>query len=136
MAVHVTPLPPAQVGEGTAGTYRDITTANHRAYARAWGYHYEVLTKPLAELDGTRWTDVRWHKSFLVARLLAGPGRAGQGDQGDQGFSHVFWTDCDALFMNRSVCGGLCGGCAVGCAVAVRWAVRWAVRRLRHALHG
>lgn len=63
---------------------------NHGDYAKYNGYDYRVLTAPVEGLANTTHADVRWHKSFLVKSLLAT-------------YEWVFWTDCDALFMNFSM---------------------------------
>lgn len=76
-----------EVGEGTANLYRDITMDNHKQYAAMHGYDYFPVTKPLAQFKGTNISDVRWHKSFVVQDLLLR-------------YDWVFWSDCDAMFMN------------------------------------
>lgn len=76
-------------GLGSTGTYRNITMHNHKEYARVHGYKYRVLTVPIVT-QHSNVSMVYWHKSFLVLQLLVN-------------FKWVFWTDCDALFMNFSI---------------------------------
>eukprot|EP00040_Diaphanoeca_grandis_P008288 m.44739 g.44739 ORF g.44739 m.44739 type:complete len:308 (-) comp19764_c0_seq2:217-1140(-) len=75
---------------GSANLYRDITMANHKAFSATHGYDYFPVTEPLEHLKGTNLSDVRWHKSFVVQDLLLR-------------YDWVFWSDCDAMFMNFSL---------------------------------
>lgn len=66
----------------TANQYMNLTMANHAAYAQAHGYAYLPLAHRLASQR-----DVRYHKLMWVESLL-------------RTYRWVFFTDCDALFVD------------------------------------
>jgi hypothetical protein len=69
--------------------FANTTMANHQAYADHHGYEYLVRTEPVSGVPESQ-NDVRWHKTFLVREAL-------------RKHAWVFWTDCDALFLNFSI---------------------------------
>ena len=71
----------------TARDYMNLTMENHKAYADAHGYPYHPLTSRSAKLSNR---NVRYHKLIWVKQLL-------------QNYSWVFFTDCDALFLDFSI---------------------------------
>ena len=64
-----------------------LSPANHKAYANAHGYNYHPLTERSSDLPAK---DVRYHKLIWVKQLL-------------QNYTWVFFTDCDALFLDYSI---------------------------------
>ena len=72
----------------TAKHYMNLTMANHAAYAEAHGYAYMPLTHRLRSQK-----DVRYHKLMWVSELL-------------HTYRWVFFTDCDALFVDCSIDAG------------------------------
>ena len=65
----------------------NLTMENHKAYADAHGYPYHPLTNRSLALPDK---DVRYHKLIWVKQLL-------------QRYTWVFFTDCDALFLDFSI---------------------------------
>ena len=80
-------LAPEMKQVNTARDYMNLTMENHKAYADAHGYPYFPLTRRSDELAHK---NVRYHKLIWVKQLL-------------QKYSWVFFTDCDAIFLDFSI---------------------------------
>ena len=74
-------------GAGMADSYMHLTMQNHAKYAARHGYTYSITTEPSKHIKRHEHRDVRWDKVYRVQELL-------------DHYDWVFWTDCDALFMN------------------------------------
>eukprot|EP00579_Thalassiosira_antarctica_P029361 CAMPEP_0202029826 /NCGR_PEP_ID=MMETSP0905-20130828/64180_1 /ASSEMBLY_ACC=CAM_ASM_000554 /TAXON_ID=420261 /ORGANISM="Thalassiosira antarctica, Strain CCMP982" /LENGTH=536 /DNA_ID=CAMNT_0048593603 /DNA_START=3 /DNA_END=1610 /DNA_ORIENTATION=+ len=71
----------------TGRDYMSMTMANHAAYAAHHGYEFSPLTSHSDQLLDK---DVRYHKLIWVKQLM-------------QNYTWVFFTDCDALFLDFSI---------------------------------